>query len=463
MIRILFVVYDNDSYIHFFPHGLGYLTAVMEKEGYEVEIYNQDQHHYAEEHLTDYLNRNRYDFIGVSVIAGYYQYRKLLRISDAINRSRQRPIYLLGGHGPSPEPEFFLRKTGADYIVVGEGEETTVELLDAIVNGRPLAGIMGIAYRGDAGLVVTPRRQLIKDVDSIPFPAYHKFPIEYYRLMRMPHVSNREFAMPLLSGRGCTFTCSFCYRMDEGFRPRSSESIIDEIRLLKSKYNISYISFTDELLMSTADRTVNLCEDFIRADLKIKWDCNGRLNFARPDVLRVMKKAGCTFINYGIEAMDDGVLRNMNKCLTVEQAKRGVEETLKEGMSPGLNIIFGNIGDTTETLSKGVEFLLKYSDISQMRTIRPVTPYPGSPLYYYAIENGLLRDAEDFYERKHLNSDLLAVNFTDLTDDEFHNALLEANSRLLRDYFQKRTEYYVEQTRNLYLNRDTSFRGYRQT
>jgi radical SAM superfamily enzyme YgiQ (UPF0313 family) len=176
-----------------------------------------------------------------------------------------------------------------------------------------------------------------------------------------------------------------------------------------------------------------------------------------------MKRAGCVFINYGIEAMDNQILKNMNKALTTDIIIRGIEATLAAGISPGLNIIFGNIGENHETLNKGVEFLLKYDDGGQLRTIRPVTPYPGSPLYYYAIENCLLRDCEDFYENKQINSDLVSVNFTDMSDEEFHQALLEANSRLIRNYFRKKMEAVLQQASNLYLERNVSFRGFRQT
>jgi anaerobic magnesium-protoporphyrin IX monomethyl ester cyclase len=176
-----------------------------------------------------------------------------------------------------------------------------------------------------------------------------------------------------------------------------------------------------------------------------------------------MKRAGCVFINYGIEAMDNQILKNMSKALTTGQIINGIEATLKEGISPGFNIIFGNIGENRETLEKGVQFLLKYDDGAQMRTIRPVTPYPGSPLYYHAIEKGLLKDCEDFYERKHLNSDLMAVNFTSLTDDEFYESLCDANLRLLKNYQDKRMDSIVSSTKKLYLERDASFRGYRHT
>ena len=232
--RILFVVYDNGSYIHQFPMGLAYIASVLLRDGYDITIYNQDMHHYPDEHLTQYLNENKFDVVGISIIAGYYQYKKLLIVSKAINKSKNRPTYLLGGHGPSPEPEFFLQKTKADIVVIGEGEETIKELMDALANKKSLEELKGIAYRQGDRVVVNQRRPLIKDVDSILRPAWHLFPINYYRLIRIgPHSQKTDFLMPVLSGRGCTFECNFCYRMDTGFRPRSNEAIIEEIEILK--------------------------------------------------------------------------------------------------------------------------------------------------------------------------------------------------------------------------------------
>jgi len=462
-VRVLLVVYDNDSFIHYFPQGLAYIAAALREGGHQVTIYTQDKDHHPEEHLTSYLNETHFDIVGVSVIGGYYQYRKLLKLSVAINRSRNRPYYVIGGHGPAPEPEFFLKKTRADVIVIGEGEVTVLELLEALGNPARLARIQGIAWRDGEKVVVNERRPLIADIDTIPFPAYDLFPMEYYRLLRDPHAQNSDFVMPMLSSRGCSFKCNFCYRMDPGFRPRSSESILEEIRYLSRNWSINYIAFCDELLMSSEKRTAALCEAFLKSGLKFKWNCNGRLNFAKPEVLRLMKRAGCVFINYGIEAMDDQILKNMNKALTTNIIIKGIEATLAAGISPGLNIIFGNIGENRETLNKGVEFLLKYDDGAQLRTIRPVTPYPGSPLYYYAIEKGLLRDCENFYENKHMNSDLVSVHFTDMSDEEFHEALLEANTRLIRNYFQKKMEQVLQQASDLYLKRNVNFRGFRQT
>lgn len=459
--KILLVVYDNDSYISEFPIGLAYIASILLREGYEVDVFNQDIHHYPDEELTRRLDAEKYDVVGISVIAGYYQYRKLLKLSEAVNRSKNRPVYIIGGHGPSPEPEYFLKKTQADIAVIGEGEETVVELFQALAQKRGLAGILGIAYREGDTVTVNQRRPLIVDIDTIPLPAYHKFPMECYRLARYPHSSRSDFGISMLSGRGCTFLCNFCYRMDKGFRPRKVEPLIEEIKMLKKDFGITYIAFYDELLMSSVERTEELSEAFLKANLNIKWNCNGRLNYAEPELLKLMKKSGCVFINYGIEAMDDETLKVMKKGLTTKQIIKGIEATLAAGISPGFNIIFGNIDEDRETLRKGVEFLLKYDDGAQLRTIRPVTPYPGSPLYYHAIKEGFMKNCEDFYENKHINSDLLAINFTKLSDDDFHMALMEANSTLVKNYYEKMTINILEQTKNLYVKKDATFRGFR--
>ena len=97
-----------------------------------------------------------------------------------------------------------------------------------------------------------------------------------------------------------------------------------------------------------------------------------------------------------------------------------------------------------------------------MRTIRPVTPYPGSPLYDYAIEKGMIKDCEDFYENKHTNSDLMSVNFTRLSDAEYYSALYKANETLLNNYIQKQTSQNKQTLDNLYINKDANFRGFRQ-
>jgi len=422
--KVLLVVYDNDSYIHWFPLGTAYVASALRNEGNEVVIYNKDVYHYPPEHLTEYLDNNHFDAVGLGFIAGYWQYKEAVAISKAINASKDRPIFFIGGHGPTPEPEYFKNKLGADHVVEGEFNQE-------------------------------------ENIDDIAFPAWDLFPIDYYSLIREPHIRNNERCMPVITSRGCPFKCNFCYRMQPKVRLRSPESVVEEIKHLKEAYGIGYIAFQDDLFMMSPDRTLELCDAI--EPLNIRWSCFGRLNYANTKTIRAMKKAGCVYIGYGIESMDDDVLKTMNKNLTVEQITKGIETTLKEGVSPGFNIIWGNIGETEETLQKGVDFLLKYDDQSQLRTIRPVTPYPGSPLYYKAIEMGLLDGVEDFYENKHVNSDLLTVNFTDLSDDDFHSCLYDANTKLLRNYHNEVLQNQKQSFWSLYANYDTSFRGVRQT
>jgi len=252
--------------------------------------------------------------------------------------------------------------------------------------------------------------------------------------------------------------------MDPGYRKRSPENLLDEVEMLHKDYGITYFSFQDDLLMSSVAHTEEVCKEFLKRNLPIIWNCNGRLNYCSEELLQLMKDAGCTFINYGIESMDQTVLNNMKKGLRPEMIVRGIEDTLKVGISPGLNFIFGNKGDNKKTIKKAVDFMIKYDDFAQKRTIRPVTPYPGSPLYYDAIERGLLdkdNPCEDFYEKKHLNSDLICCNFTELSDDEYYEALRWANSTLMKNYFDKQRSTTLAQIDYLYKEKDVTFRGFR--
>lgn len=463
--KILFVVYDNDSHIHFFPMGLAALTAYCLKRSFEVCIYNQDLNHFPEQHLTDYLNSNYFDIVGLSFIGAYYPYRKAKAISIAINNAIQRPFYVIGGHGPSPEPDYFLKKLRADAVVIGEGEESFVDLVNAVMTGSSLAEVKGIAYRSDDQVVVNPPRTVICDINNLPMPAYDSFPIEYYRLRKdsahIGSVGNR-FSMPLLSGRGCKFKCNFCYRIDEGMRLRSADAIIEEMKYLNHKWNISHFMFYDDLLMESTHRTIELCESFINYGPKnMTFICQGRLNYATPEVLDVMGRSGCVYIYYGIESFNDDMLRVMKKALNTDMIIRGVENTINAGISFSPNMIFGNIGETREHLQNSLEFLLKYDDCALLRAIKPVTPYPGSPLYNYAIEKGMLKDARDFYEYKHINTDLLTVNFTHMSDDDYYAALFSANSQIVDNYCTKSIDRQRKQLTRLYFEKDATFRGFR--
>lgn len=463
--KILLVAYDNDAHIGFFPMGLAALAASGRQHGFQVDVYSQDIHHYSDEHLTQYLNAHPYDVVGLSFIGAYYPYRKAKAISRAIHAAKSRPFYVIGGHGPSPEPEYFLRLLGADAVVLGEGEGTFVELVNALASQSSLEDIRGAACRVNGKVRVNPRRKAIEDIDSLPMPAYDCFPMDTYKLRRdaahLPCIGNR-FSIQLLSGRGCKFNCNFCYRIDKGMRLRSPQAIVEEMNYLFGRWGVSHFMFYDDLLMESESRSISLCEAFMRSGpANMTFTCQGRLNYATPEVLGTMKRAGCAYIYYGIESFNDDMLKVMRKALNTDVIERGVRNTRAAGIRFSPNIIFGNIGETQQHLQNSVDFLLEHDDCAQLRAIKPVTPYPGSPLYDYAIAEGLLQGPEDFYERKHTNTDLLSVNFTPMSDDEFYQALHDANRQIIDNYYSKLMNRQHQLLGRLYHNRDASFRGFR--
>jgi radical SAM superfamily enzyme YgiQ (UPF0313 family) len=447
-VRICLINYDNGSHLAQPPHHIAYLRAAATNAGATVSVIDMGLHHHSDKALALELTLHCPDVVGFGCIGGYWQYQQMLRVARVVNehQHRSRLRFVLGGHMPAADPEWALRVTGADSVVVGDGE----------------AAMQVLARGGTVDRIARFGR----------WPNYLRpewWDARVYRLQRYPRVGTTQFAMPVLSARGCPFSCSFCFRMEPGHMPYPTESVMNEIGWLHEWYDVSYINFDDELLMSSDARIQELCEAILRLPFRIDWMCNGRLNRATPANLELMRRAGCVFVNYGVEALDDGVLEQMNKHLTVSQIHAGVQSTIKAGISPGLNVMWGNPGDTVETLQRLVAFLHIYDDGAQLRTIRPVTPYPGTALFARAVAEGRLRDTADFYERAHVNSDLPSVQWatTDdgswMSNDEFCDHLHAANARLLLKRREAIEREHNQQLRRLYGEKDATFRGWRHT
>jgi len=457
MANILLIAYDNGSHIPFFPINLFYLFVhLLKTPGNQIGIFSQDLEHYNSDMLTDIINTGMpkgstveegyedFDTIGLGFTAGYYQYQKAKEIAAVLNASPKRGSFnfLLGGHGPAAEPQFFMDKMQANVVIVGDGEDG----LDRY-------------SKGERGIIHADPCTEYPD----NFFLYDRFAtkLDLYKHIQWPTSKATDFCFPILSSRGCKWNCSFCYRMRKGFHMRPVDDIMKEIKWLSYNRGITHFQFADELLMANKERTEEICQAILRLNMEIKWDCNGRLNFAKPDTLKLMKKAGCEYINYGIESLNQKMLNEMNKGLTVSVITSGVEATLEAGISPGLNFIWGFPGDTPDNLYKAVKFLVKYDPCHELRTIRPLTPYPCTALYTLAIEEGLLDGPEDFYENKHKNSDLFTVNFMDISTKEAHACLLAANTKLVDNYYDKCFERSQGQVHKLYIDGDTDFRGFR--
>ncbi len=459
--KILFIMYDNQSSKNHMPVGPCYVAGYVKANGYvDITYYNQDVYHYPEEHLTEYLSDNHFDVAGIGFTGGYYQYRKIKKICAAIDKAKDRPFVVLGGYGPTPEPAFYISETGADAAVMGEGEVPFLNLLRALERREPLKGIGGLAYRDGDDIIVNGREEPIKDLDDIPFPYYENLPMEYYLNGKALGRSATDRMIYVTASRGCNYKCNFCQRLEKGIRFRSAGNIVEEMQKYKKEYGVTFVQFVDELFMFSKKRVFELTEAFIKADLNIKYFCTGRVNIATPEILGMMKKSGCVSISYGIEQFDNDALKAMDKKQTEEDIVRTIEMTQKAGIFICFDIIFGNLGDTKSSMRKTLDLFKKYNDYEQFRTIRPVTPYPGSALYDYAVKKGLLKGPKDFYDR-HKNVELPVVNFTNISDNEYIKLLFEANKEIVNDYYEHMKNGATEGFKKVYFNKDYDFRGVR--
>jgi len=467
--RVLFIIHDVYQNNNFFPLGIGYLAAVLKRAGVHVDVYCQDLYHYSNAQLSAYLDANDYDLIGIGFLAARFK-ETVQELCAVVNQHKKGAWLLLGGHGPSPIPEYMLEATGADIVTIGEAEETVIELLREKLNQtHRLEKIKGIAWRSGDKVCLSPHRTPIRDLDSLPFPAWEIFPMEdYSQSVRIVYDQPpEEKSLVFYSSRGCINACNFCYRMERGIRIRSVGNVIEEIKILVKGYGIRYFQVFDEMFVLNKKRMFEFEKKLEQEKLDIRFFCDARVDIIDRELLESLKRSGCIFINFGFESMSDAVLKAMKKNATATENIKAIETALSVGgIGIGLNILWGNIGDTEETLRLGIDFIKKYNSYKQLRTIRPPTPYPGCELYYTAIKMGLLKGPGDFFE-KFKNSDLCPVNFTDLPLQRFYELLFQANKELVLDHYQhtngdmKEADCLIDQFRDLYSGKNTKFRGAR--
>ena len=464
--KVLFIIHDLYQEDNHFPLGIGYLAAVLKKKNVNVEIYCQDIFHYTNAELSEFLKRNNYNLICVGFLAARFK-ETVLDLCKCINKQKKSAWLVLGGHGPTPIPEYVLEQTHADVIVLGEGEETLPELLKCKLEQGDLAKINGIAYTEGGIVRITPRQKPVFNLDSIPFPEWSLFPIEQYiKNLKLFRFEPKDKCFGMLTSRGCINRCNFCYRMEKGIRFRSVKNVIKEIELLNEQYGVNYFLMNDELFVYPKKRIFEFKDELEKTDLKIKFVCNARVDVFDEEVAVCLREAGCQFLNFGMESSDQNVLDIMNKNTTIEENIRAAEIAKKAKIGLGLNFIWGNIGDTAESLKNNTALIKKYTTYDYIRTIRPVTPYPGCDLYYEAISKGLLKGPDDFF-KKFKNSDLLTVNFTEIQDEKFYELLFEANKDLILDYYEHTSKdmtaakKLIDDFYRLYFKGDSSFRGAR--
>lgn len=358
------------------PIGLAVIAGVLERAGHQVSVLDANALGITPEEANNRVDSA--DVVGLTAMTP--------TISIAIDFARclkqanpARTIILGGTHATLLPEETLAASPDIDIIVRGEGEETIVELLQALEDNQQLENIPGISYRSGSEIVTTKPRKSVTDIDALPFPAYHRLPQKKYR-PHPPHGRSMPFAA-IVTSRGCPYRCAYCSKPVFGnkFRAQSPARVIDEIAYLRERFAVKEIAFYDDSFTLDKERVQAITQKIIGSKIKIGWTCETRVNLVDKNILRNMKRAGCYAVAYGIESASPQIIKMLHKDTTLEQ----VEEAVKISHDVGLQVIgyfmLGSPGETPETIRQTIDLAQRLKvDFAQFSV---TTPFPGTELY----------------------------------------------------------------------------------
>ena len=423
--------------------GLGYIGKALLNEGYDVEVLDIWLHQFNREQAVEKIKKLDYDMVGINAFSTQYPYVKWL--SEILKEHNDGPIFL-GGPLPTFSAELVLENTDVDICIIGEGEVTVA---DMVKNINKLDKVAGIVFKRGDEIVRNPPRPPIENIDEIEFPAWELFDVEKYIVLNRMSSSGKR-PMPIISGRGCPYNCRFCSKtLFKGYRSRSIGNIIEEIKTVIDRYDINYIDFVDDLVITSRKRIFELCDAI--EPLNVRWCCQGRVNIVTDEILKRMKKAGCEGIGYGVESGSQKILNSMNKQIKVQQSKDAVVNTINLGMDAYIQIMFGYPGETLETLEETIQF---FDGLPYKRPVflSATTPVPGSPLYDECLEKGLIKDEVKYLES--LTAGWLAntpaamknrINPTSFSDDDYWRLKRDAERRIFKNQIKKFPLHFLKQ------------------
>jgi len=357
------------------PLGLAYIGAVLEKSDNEVTILDANALDLEIDKIVSYAKDFKPDIIGIT--CQITTLKTCLSVAKIIKKEVKSIKIILGG------PVFIfktivketLRNSFIDFIVIGEGEETVVKLVDALKNSNDLSEVDGIGYKKKNKIVFTASRKLIENLNSIPFPAYHLLPTNKYKL-------NNNKVCCISTSRGCVFDCKFCgqnYMWGRKVRLRNAKNIVDEIEHLYKNFSVRWFKFTDDLFTFNSSHIKNVCKEIIKRKLKIKWTCQTRVDFVDEEMLKLMKKVGCISICYGVESGSEKTLQYIRKNISLNLIKNTFRLTRKNGIYPQASFIIGFPHEDEKEIEKTVEFAKKLRAINYGLNI--LFPIPNTPIY----------------------------------------------------------------------------------
>lgn len=367
--------------------GLGYLAAILEKNNYNVDVIDCQVLKLSYEDFKNKISKRQPDIVGVT--SATLTYQTALKLVKIAKEACPNCITIAGGshvtfwdnHALEECPEL-------DIVVRREGENTMLELAQRVEAGKSYDDVLGTTTRKNGKIVKNPDRPYIEDLDSLPFPARHLWPMDRFREL--------EDILYLATSRGCVYWCEFCttVRMHgRKYRMRSPKNVVDEIEQLHKNYNISKFTFCDDAFTVDQARTEALCSEIQKRNLKIEWNCGTRVDMLTKDLLTKMKEAGCVSVWFGVESGTQQVLDAMKKGITPELTMKVLGWVREVGLAPVPNVILGFPGETKQSAWKTIKFVEKVAP-DAVGFYNVATPFPGTPLYDIVKEKGWLRVAD---------------------------------------------------------------------
>ena len=413
------------------PLGLGYIGAYLEENNHQVKIIDANSEDLKNEQIIGILQEYLPDIVGLSATTPAFVHAK--KLIGKIKKEFSDIKIIIGGAHVTAVPEDAICNCDADLGVIGEGEKTTLEVVEYFTNRQKnsLSKINGIVYNKDNKVIKTEPRKYWEDIDEIPFPARHLM-LPLKKLQPVPASFKYLPSTHLITSRGCPSKCTFCDRAVFGtrFRAASPNRVVDEIEEIVHKYRAKDFKFFDDTFTLNKNRTYAICDEIIKRKLnKIPWACLTKVNAVDLELLKYMKKAGCWQVLYGLESGDNRMLKLLKKGNTVERNKKAVMWAHKAGLNIRADFIVGTPGETIESLENTLNFALSlplgYAHFNKF------IPFPGTEIYRKLIEQ---RGRNDFYNYNMESSSITALTTVDfvpegLNPDKYKKFLVYAHKK----------------------------------
>jgi anaerobic magnesium-protoporphyrin IX monomethyl ester cyclase len=367
----------DNSLFRFPPLGVGYVASSLKKHGVPVELVDCTFLNHGK--AVEKVKRSNPQVIGI------YSMFSMKKSSLEIAREFEKfcDLLVVGVPLPTLDPTSFLEVF--DVAVVGEGEETMVDLADCVEKGTDLSGVKGIAYKEGSKVRFNSPRGFVKNLDCLPFPSRELFDNKAYKRYYAKRFGYTT--TPLITSRGCPFTCDFCSRPIFGtsFRARSAGNIVDEVESIAG-LGYDRVWFADDCFTLNRGHLLNVCDEMVRRGLDLRWECLSRVDTMNRDVAVKMRRAGCVRVFFGIESGNDRVLALMNKQITVKQARRAVYAAKAAGLQVGAFFIVGYPGESDQTILDTLHFASGLP-LDYLSFTLPY-PIPGTALFERVKGNG---------------------------------------------------------------------------